>query len=241
MVNFLVNLFGLASVWIVWLWLIFHPLTNFMNLAVAVGCTLAIIPIVYMGRWLLERQPDIPQAQRITLAVHYLVAIFLGAAILTATRLGLSAPLWPVPLAPWLGLVVMLLSGLILLLVVFNLALKGLGAPFAIALTRLVVTDWMYAWTRNPMVVSALAFLVGLGLWLGSGLFLVWVLAIVSPALLVFLKVYEERELEIRFGQAYLEYKDRTPMLLPKWPRRGKPAGRNNTVPQASRARGRKA
>jgi protein-S-isoprenylcysteine O-methyltransferase Ste14 len=33
----------------------------------------------------------------------------------------------------------------------------------------------------------------------------------------VFLKVYEERELEIRFGEAYREYREKTPML---WPRR---------------------
>jgi len=35
----------------------------------------------------------------------------------------------------------------------------------------------------------------------------------------VFLKAFEERELEIRFGASYLEYKARTPML---WPRRPK-------------------
>jgi protein-S-isoprenylcysteine O-methyltransferase Ste14 len=111
----------------------------------------------------------------------------------------------------------MAVSGLALALVVFTLLLKGMGLPLAIALTRVVVTDWIYAWTRNPIVLSALAFLVGLGLWLQSGLFLVWVLVVVSPAMLIFLKVYEERELEIRFGDEYTAYKHRTPML---WPRR---------------------
>jgi hypothetical protein len=42
-----------------------------------------------------------------------------------------------------------------LVLVVFNLALKGLGAPFVMAPHR---TDWLNAWTRNPMVLSAFAF-----------------------------------------------------------------------------------
>ena len=97
-----------------------------------------------------------------------------------------------------------------------------IGLPFAASLTRVVVSDWIYAWTRNPMILSALAFLVGLGLWLHSGLFLVWALAVVSPAVLVFLQVYEERELEIRFGDSYLAYKEKTPIL---WPRRPKDPG----------------
>jgi protein-S-isoprenylcysteine O-methyltransferase Ste14 len=36
--------------------------------------------------------------------------------------------------------------------------------------------------------------------------------------LLFFVKMYEERELELRFGAPYLEYKSRTPMLLPRKP-----------------------
>jgi protein-S-isoprenylcysteine O-methyltransferase Ste14 len=152
--------------------------------------------------------------------VHYLLAIFFGSAILAAIRIGQASPSWLIRLPSWMGISLMFLSGAIILLVVFNLALKGLGAPFGIALTRLVVSDWLYAWTRNPMVLSALAFLVGLGLWFQSGLFLVWVLVVVSPAILWFLKVYEERELEIRFGSAYLDYKSRTPMILPRRPRK---------------------
>jgi protein-S-isoprenylcysteine O-methyltransferase Ste14 len=69
------------------------------------------------------------------------------------------------------------------------------------------------------MILSALAFLVGLGLWLQSALFIIWVLAVVSPAFFVFVKVYEERELEVRFGEDYLEYKTRTPMFFPRKPR----------------------
>ena len=43
------------------------------------------------------------------------------------------------------------ISGLVCLLTVVNLALKGLGAPFFIQLSRRLSTDWMYAWSRNPM------------------------------------------------------------------------------------------
>jgi protein-S-isoprenylcysteine O-methyltransferase Ste14 len=47
------------------------------------------------------------------------------------------------------------------------------------------------------------------------------VLILFAPALLFFVKVYEERELEFRFGAFYLEYKSRTPMLFPRKPREG--------------------
>jgi protein-S-isoprenylcysteine O-methyltransferase Ste14 len=214
----IVNIVGLASSWIVWLWLINQTWSLPTAFSVAVGGVLVILPAVFIARRLLDRQPTVEQADIITTIVHYLVAIFFGSAVIAATEVGLNSPSWPVPIPAWLGLGIMLVSGIAIVLVVVNLAIKGLGAPFAVALTRSVATDWMYAWTRNPMVVSALAFLIGLGLWLQSALFLIWVLIVVSPAFLLYLKVYEERELEIRFGEAYLEYKTRTPMLLPRKP-----------------------
>jgi protein-S-isoprenylcysteine O-methyltransferase Ste14 len=69
------------------------------------------------------------------------------------------------------------------------------------------------------MVLAALAFFVSLGIWFQSVLFVLWVLILFAPALLFFVKVFEERELEFRFGASYLEYKSKTPMLFPRRPR----------------------
>jgi len=55
-----------------------------------------------------------------------------------------------IPIAEVNSLVLFIISGAAFLLTVINLALKGLGAPFAIALSKKVATGWMYAWTRNP-------------------------------------------------------------------------------------------
>lgn len=216
----LFNLFGLVLTWAIWLWLASQELAPPISLAIAIGCILALFPLVFAGRWLLDHQPTVERAEWVNSLVHYLFAIFFGSAILAAVRFGQVSTTGQISFPPWLGLILMTISGLVGLLVVFNLAVKGLGAPFAVALTRLVVIDWLYAWTRNPMILSALAFLVGLGFWLQSGLFLVWVLVVVSPAILAFIKVYEERELEIRFGQEYLDYKAKTPMIWPRRPRR---------------------
>jgi len=216
----IINILGIMIAWGVWLWLVGRPFSPSFSLALALGGSLIPIPLVFFGRWLLDRQPTPLRALWVTTFIHYLILTPLGAAIIEASRYAQNWHAWPLPLPEWLGLGIMLISGLMLILVIFNLALKGLGAPFAIALTRVVATDWMYAWTRNPMILSAFAFLVGLGLWLQSSLFILWLLIVVSPAILIFLRVYEERELEIRFGETYLDYKAKTPML---WPGRPKP------------------
>lgn len=213
----LLNILGLALTWVIWLGIINRGFELNSSLAISIGGVLCCIPVIFLGRRLLDQQPDIRRATWITTIVHYVLFTLLGASVIEAVRLAQNASIWPITLSPWLGLILMIVSGIGLAAVVFNLALKGFGLPFALALTRLVATDWIYAWTRNPMVLSTLAFLVGLGLWLGSGIFLVWVLVVFSPAAFIFLIVYEERELEIRFGEEYLEYKARTPMF---WPRR---------------------
>jgi len=48
-------------------------------------------------------------------------------------------------------------------------------------------------------VLGALAFFSSLGIWFESVLFVLGVLLLFTPALLVFVKVFEEREMEIRF------------------------------------------
>jgi protein-S-isoprenylcysteine O-methyltransferase Ste14 len=200
------------------LWLINQELSLAYAFGIAVGGVLAIILVVVIGRRSLDRQPTIEWADLVTTILHYLVAISFGFAVIAATKFGLSSPTWLIPIPSWLGLGLMAIGGLFLITVILNLAIKGLGAPFAVSLTRLVATEWMYAWTRNPMVLSGLAFLLGLGLWLQSTLYLVWLIIVVCPAFFLFLKVYEERELEIRFGDSYLEYKSNTPMLIPRKP-----------------------
>jgi protein-S-isoprenylcysteine O-methyltransferase Ste14 len=212
-----VNLLGIVITGGVWLWLLNQPLDPTVSILLAIGGTLGTLPLVWLGRRLLDAQPTIERALWVTTFVHYGVFTLLGAAIIAATQVGIAAPGWVMPLPPEVGLALMIVSGALALLAVANLALRGLGAPFAIALSRELAMDWLYAWTRNPMVLSALAFLIAVGLWLRSTLFVLWVIAIVVPAILLFLKVYEERELEIRFGEAYRGYKAKTPML---WPRR---------------------
>jgi protein-S-isoprenylcysteine O-methyltransferase Ste14 len=209
----------LLGIWLIWLWAIGQPLSDLANLSIVVGGLLPVFPLVWFARKLLDRKPTVSRAVRITTFVHYSLGIFFGLPIVRALTTYREWMGWRFPVPEEIGLVLVWVTGVATSLTVINLALKGLGAPFAIALSRKLAVGWMYAWTRNPMVLTCLALLVSLGIWFQSGLFLLWAIFLFAPALLFFIKVYEERELEIRFGASYLEYKTRTPMLFPRRPR----------------------
>jgi protein-S-isoprenylcysteine O-methyltransferase Ste14 len=205
---------------LIWLWALNQPLSRIPNLSILVGGVIVVFPVVWVGRRILDKQPTVSAAVSVTTVVHYAVGIPFGVAIIRAIATHRDWRGWTLPVPVGLGVLLTVVTGLATLLTVLNLALKGLGAPFAIALSRKLATDWLYARTRNPMVLAVLAFLLSLGVWFQSAFFVLWVLVLFAPALLVFVRVYEERELEIRFGASYLEYKFRTPMLFPGRPRR---------------------
>jgi protein-S-isoprenylcysteine O-methyltransferase Ste14 len=58
-------------------------------------------------------------------------------------------------------------------------------------------------------------FALGVGLISGSSLLTLYVLFGLIPAHLFFLRFFEELELELRLGESYQEYKQKTPFLFP--------------------------
>jgi protein-S-isoprenylcysteine O-methyltransferase Ste14 len=193
-------------------------LSNGMNLFVIVGGVLLTYPHIWFGRKMLDRRQTIGHAVWTTTFVHFGLGFTFGVPIVRAISTYKEWCGWVLPIPSVIGLVLAIITGAATLLTVINLALKGFGAPFFIVLSRKLASDWMYARTRNPMVLAALAFFLSLGIWFQSALFVLWVLILFAPALLFFVKVFEERELEFRFGASYQEYKSRTPMLFPKKP-----------------------
>jgi len=203
-----------------WSWVLHQRLSNIIDISIIVGGVLLIFPIAWLGRKMLDKKPTTSRAAWVTAFVHYTVVILAGVAVIRAIKTHQDWSGWLLPVPTEIGLLLVIVTGGATLLTVINLALKGLGAPFAIALSRKLAVDWLYAWTRNPMVLASLALGLSLGVWFQSILFVLWVLFLFAPAFLVIVKVYEERELEIRFGASYLEYKSRTPMLFPRKPKR---------------------
>ena len=96
------------------------------------------------------------------------------------------------------------------------LGLSGNGTS-AFWLTQRLVAGNIYRRTRNPMSLGFYLGAVGLGLLVGSA-YMTWgALLVVMPVHVLYLKYFEEYELELRLGQAYMEYKQRVPFLLPRW------------------------
>jgi protein-S-isoprenylcysteine O-methyltransferase Ste14 len=90
---------------------------------------------------------------------------------------------------------------------------------------RLLSTG-LHAWVRHPLYTATLLGIAGLLAFSPAPRSLAW--AALSIAYLYAGAKLEERKLEAQFGEAYRQYRARTPMLLP-WP----PAlvGRRTTLP----------
>jgi protein-S-isoprenylcysteine O-methyltransferase Ste14 len=90
----------------------------------------------------------------------------------------------------------------------------GRGTPIPLMATQKLVVKRPYTYCRNPMALGTTAFYFGITIWTGSlsalGLSLIYPVVI-----LIYIKLIEEKELEQRFGLEYLEYKRRTPFLIP--------------------------
>jgi protein-S-isoprenylcysteine O-methyltransferase Ste14 len=91
----------------------------------------------------------------------------------------------------------------------------GRGTPIPLMATQRLIIKAPYTYCRNPMTLGTAIVYLGVAIWLGS--FSAVGLGLVYPVgILVYIKLIEEKELEERFGSEYLEYKMRTPFLIPR-------------------------
>jgi len=94
------------------------------------------------------------------------------------------------------------------------------GTPIPFNPPPKLITTGLYAYVRNPMILGLFIFMLGLGILFGS-LSLIFIFTPLFIAINVFyLKAIEEKEMEKKFGNAYLEYKKKVPMFIPglkKW------------------------
>lgn len=92
----------------------------------------------------------------------------------------------------------------------------GRGTPIPLMATQKLVIERSYNYCRNPMALGTTIFYLGIAIWRGSlsalGLGLIYPIAI-----LLYIKLIEEKELEARFGPEYVEYKRKTPFLIPRF------------------------
>jgi len=140
-------------------------------------------------------------------------AILLGCGLIVALRFTQAYPMVRIPFPREISLLAVRITGALATLTVVNLAIGGLGLPFAAALSRKVATRWLYSRCRNPMGFYGLLCAIAGAVWLRSLHALRWTILWLAPTWILVVKFYEERELEIRFGEPYLQCKARIPFF----------------------------
>jgi protein-S-isoprenylcysteine O-methyltransferase Ste14 len=210
----LFSVVGFVVTLLVWRFVLRVQVSHDILVSLAWGLPVLVLPLIFLARLLLDRKPTPARAASVSSALHFLIMTLLGSALIASGRFGIMHTL-SMQLPAILTAALIYLSGAFLLLTVVNLAVRGLGAPFAISLSKRLATDWLYAHTRNPMVLALLLFLLSLGMKWESPAFFIWTVVLFLPVMITYLKAYEERELEIRFGKEYFDYRMRTPLLIP--------------------------
>lgn len=90
----------------------------------------------------------------------------------------------------------------------------GQGTPAPIAPTQKLVTIGPYKYCRNPIELGTDLYFLAIGTWfdsLATGLLCMFMGMLLGFG---YIKIIEERELRLRFGQKYDEYLKATPLFL---------------------------
>ena len=177
-----------------------------------------------LGVWL-RRHPSKINAEKTSRIMHFL--FFAG--LVTPSIIGLFYPglthfdeLIGLKSLPWKP--VFLALGILLavpgsyFMVITNKLLRALGSGAnAFRLTKKIVAEDIYKRTRNPMSLGFYLLTLAVAFVSGSTFVTLAALLGLIPSHIFFLKYFEELELELRFGESYLEYKKNVPFLIPKF------------------------
>jgi protein-S-isoprenylcysteine O-methyltransferase Ste14 len=156
-------------------------------------------------------------------ALSFLAPIFLVVLPLVLISLGSLLNRWlhwsplryePVNLV--LGLLLIAAGWLFAFWSIYAQFVLGKGTPVPLMATQKLVVQPPYTYCRNPMALGAIVMYTGVAILFGSIGSLILVL-LGAGCLLTYIKLVEEKEMKIRFGQEYMQYKRRTPFLVPRF------------------------
>jgi protein-S-isoprenylcysteine O-methyltransferase Ste14 len=124
-------------------------------------------------------------------------------------------PLLGVEPLRWLGIVLLILGGVLLLETFARFALQGRGTPAPIAPTKSLVVTGSYRFVRNPMYVAVVSLILGQALLFGNLIVLAYGLAAWLTVHL-FVLSYEEPTLSATYGAQYDRYRANVRRWLPR-------------------------
>ncbi len=146
--------------------------------------------------------------------VFLILVVGLGAAYIPFVLLPRD-PQVETGLFAYLALPLWLLGGVMVLRCFWLFTFTGHGTPAPIDPPKALVTTGLYRYVRNPIYLGALTILIGHFLWFKS----IWLLAYTVVVFLVFhlfVTLYEEPTLKVKFGAAYEQYCKSVPRWIPK-------------------------
>ena len=112
------------------------------------------------------------------------------------------------------GVMAIIIGGIVAIWTIVIQITLASGTPFPMLPTKKLLIVGPFKYCRNPMTLGTIIAYGGIAILIGSFTALV-VVAIFAAILIGYLKTIEERELEIRFGSDYIEYKKKTPFIIP--------------------------
>jgi protein-S-isoprenylcysteine O-methyltransferase Ste14 len=80
---------------------------------------------------------------------------------------------------------------------------------------KILVVIGIYKFVRNPMMIGVWSVLIGEALLFMNVGILIWFLIFVAASIL-FVSIWEEQDLEKRFGEPYRQYKKQVPRWVPR-------------------------
>lgn len=112
------------------------------------------------------------------------------------------------------GVTAIILGGIIAMWTIVIQITLASGTPFPMLPTKQLLVVGPFKYCRNPMTLGTILAYAGIAVLIGSVTALLAVV-IFAALLIVYLKMIEEKELELRFGAEYVEYKKKTPFIIP--------------------------
>ena len=99
---------------------------------------------------------------------------------------------------------------------------RARGTPIPVVATQELLVSGPYRLCRNPMGFGAISAYLGLSLLSGSPASILCVV-LFAGLFIAYVKGFEEKELEARFGESYRKYRVSTPFIIPRilWPKKG--------------------
>jgi protein-S-isoprenylcysteine O-methyltransferase Ste14 len=113
-----------------------------------------------------------------------------------------------------IGIMAIIIGGILAIWTIVIQITLGSGTPFPMLPTKKLLIVGPFKYCRNPMTLGTIIAYGGIAILIGSFTAILAV-AIFAVILIGYLKIIEEKELRIRFGSEYIEYKKKTPFIIP--------------------------